>query len=789
SELPSYIKKYNKGKGVPIELKLYPLSKLARQLKLNITISYMIVELNEETILRVEQKYMRHIEIEETNIRKELADCLVEVRSGRRNINEIEKIYAKIMSMLSKESILAFINKYKNIHEKANLVLTLKTKNVEYIKKDETINYILQINQDYEIYILLDNDEYIIGGNSSPEHIRFQDLYKNSNDNSCKFLIAELKICTGIKGPGYPAILHYINGKPAHDNYHFDDEEVNILLLGETGVGKSTFINAFANYLIFESLEQAKSGNMKVLIPSKFIITDNNYDEKTIAIGENDQNEQFENIGMSATQNCKCHVFHTANKVIKLIDTPGIGDTRGIDQDARNFENILTHVSHYRYLNGICILLKPNNARLTLVFKYCILALLTHLARSAKDNIIFCFTNSRGTFYRPGDTLTPLKKHLNDLYNVSGVEIKVQKDTTYCFDNESFRFLAASKKNVQFENETKNFADSWEKSVNESKRLLRYITSRPPHKVKDTLSLNNARKVVKLLIKPLEDIQPRIDCYIKYLESVQHEFKKSNKHIEELKKTKFDIEVFESPRTICNKCTEDVLIDDEIQRGYAKICCDNCRVKFASIFSIWFCSVIGINGICKICGCSWKLHTHTAKLVKKTRLTSSNLALEIDKKTNKAAIEQVLLDDYHQLIDDMLVENITIIEIKEKFILFLKQNSIAFMNDTVEGYLEYFIKLEKNNQNSQADEKIKIYEKQKNEAIKERNFIYEVSENKQSEDLISFNDINELEKKLYSLPECGPILYEEKIKQENIQENAYRYAESHYDIPENANIL
>ncbi|CAG8821274.1 30289_t:CDS:1, partial [Racocetra persica] len=36
-------------------------------------------------------------------------------------------------------------------------------------------------------------------------------------------------------------------------------KEINILLLGETGVGKSTFINAFANYLKFNSLEDAIS--------------------------------------------------------------------------------------------------------------------------------------------------------------------------------------------------------------------------------------------------------------------------------------------------------------------------------------------------------------------------------------------------------------------------------------------------------------------------------------------------------------------------------------------------
>ena len=37
------------------------------------------------------------------------------------------------------------------------------------------------------------------------------------------------------------------------------NEEYNILLLGGTGVGKSTFLNAFVNYLAFDSLDDALS--------------------------------------------------------------------------------------------------------------------------------------------------------------------------------------------------------------------------------------------------------------------------------------------------------------------------------------------------------------------------------------------------------------------------------------------------------------------------------------------------------------------------------------------------
>ena len=61
----------------------------------------------------------------------------------------------------------------------------------------------------------------------------------------------------------------------------------------------------------------------------------------------------------------------------------GIGDTRGPDQDRQNMINILRVLRNYEKLHGILILLKPNNARLTIMFKFCVKELLIHLQRNA----------------------------------------------------------------------------------------------------------------------------------------------------------------------------------------------------------------------------------------------------------------------------------------------------------------------------------------------------------------------------------------------------------------------
>ena len=147
--------------------------------------------------------------------------------------------------------------------------------------------------------------------------------------------------------------------------------------------------------------------------------------------------------------------------------------------------------------------------------------MLLHLHKNAKENIVFCFTNARGTFYRPGDTLPPLKKQLKELEKRSNVEIKVGQNTLYCFDNESFRFLAAIKEpGLLFTDaDEHNFSESWKKSMDESLRLIQYFETCSPHVVKDTLSLNNSRNMVILLSKSLAEIGQRIQTNIKLIKS------------------------------------------------------------------------------------------------------------------------------------------------------------------------------------------------------------------------------------------------------------------------------
>ncbi|CAF3436473.1 unnamed protein product [Rotaria sp. Silwood1] len=279
--------------------------------------------------------------------------------------------------------------------------------------------------------------------------------------------------------------------------------DINVLLLGETGVGKSTFINAFVNYLKFDNLQQAERGEPVVLIPVSFLITiGNQFEEFIVEFGKADTNENYEHEGQSVTQQCKSYVFDLNDRLrLRLIDTPGIGDTRGINQDIKNIDHILNYINNLSHLNAVCFLLKPNDSRLNIFFRSCIKQLLTYLTPIGYKNIIFCFTNSRATFYAPGDTGPLLRKMLNDEHLN---DIPFKKENTFCFDSESFRYLAAKKCNIDFDDYQKQeYISSWNTSVKESIRLLNFIQTCEPYYLEEWISPRRVTLDISMLARPL----------------------------------------------------------------------------------------------------------------------------------------------------------------------------------------------------------------------------------------------------------------------------------------------
>ncbi|KAF9998962.1 hypothetical protein BGZ65_005607, partial [Modicella reniformis] len=557
------------------------------------------------------------------------------------------------------------------------------------------------------------------------------------------------------------------------------DDEINILLLGETGVGKSTFINAFANYLQYPSLEIAESMPMKTLIQTSFEI-----EGRKVTVGEPDKNEKMTD-GQSSTQSCRSYVFPLNDDFkIRWIDTPGIGDTRGVKQDRMNFEEIMNYISRYPKINGICILLAPNNSRLTTLFQFCIDELLLHLHKSAANNILFAFTKTRGTFYRVGDTKVPLETYLEKLKEERGITIPFQENTKFCFDNESFRLCAALKQGVVFDQRDKDdFGKSWTRSVEEAKRMVKRICDLTPHMTKDTVSLNMARGSILLLSPAMAHINEIITVQAKDIKDLKDKALKGEITADELEKkvmtTFMDLESvpLSYPRTVCSsESCMDIRNGNRIYKTYCHASCgingpisevrNDVRLKNCSAMS---------SGTCQVCLCPWFTHVHVRvhrRLVETKRPDAAHqrdFEVQLSKvKELKASIVKI-----DEQINAQRSEKEVIFKALVTFTSFLLQNSILYQNNAILEYIDMSISIQERAVQSSEEKDFSIVKslRDQREEYKAQIEIFEkaIKDGVTDADEITVTDVINAKNALFKLKTYGPALLDAQKQGERSQ--------------------
>ncbi|KAM5350227.1 hypothetical protein ACJ41O_006732 [Fusarium nematophilum] len=487
---------------------------------------------------------------------------------------------------------------------------------------------------------------------------------------------------------------------------------LNILILGETGVGKSTFINGFVNYLSYKTLDEAKvADSLAWVIPCSFSTQvmdrdapDREIEEKVVRVGSRDD-EADGRKGDSATQQTAVYPVTIGSVTYRLIDTPGIGDTRGLSYDKKNMADILETLSSYDELHGILILLKSNNSRLNTTFRFCIKELLVHLHRSAATNMAFGFTNTRISNYTPGDTFAPLKTLLAEH---SEIGLTLTTSTTYCFDSESFRYLAAYKDGFQLPNE-EDFRRSWEHSRREAQRLLDHFKGTPPHRVNSTISLNGARQLISELTKPMGDISQLIRTNITMLEDKKRELKDTRLTTDSLRKKlhlekiQFNSKALRKPRTVCaaTECCDfkDSGKDDgEVVRIYKTHCHPECYLENVTkdviadpgLINCW--AIDGNN--CHVCSHHWQQHLHVLYELKEARVQVKNTAVEqqLRANVNDVTLRESGIKHIEQLQEEYKQEHRVIQEAAARFGLFLKKYAMTPINDATVDYINMLIR-------------------------------------------------------------------------------------------------
>jgi len=399
-------------------------------------------------------------------------------------------------------------------------------------------------------------------------------------------------------------------------------------------------INALATYLHFSTLSDAEAAGGFFPIPITFSVTDPvTYWRRTISTGY-DANEVNNGEGGSVTLCPTAYVLNLENIRVNFIDTPGVKSTHGSSQDKVNAHNVLTFVSAYEKIDLICVVVKPNETRLTENVDNCLREILRNLHDSACSNVVFCVTRSKASNYGPGDTYGVLAAFCSKQPKLRDLELS--RSTVYCFENETVRYLAECTHGDDDE-ERRSVEQSWRKSVETTKRLLQLAIGVRPHSVIETISLNNARRMIVALCQPIVQTAKWVAVNVR-------ELKRTREKIAYELSTDLPggrVEIFLRQYRLvqlpysANVCTssECCTIDKGIM--YERVCHDHCRWSP----TIRMCRVFNAAGKCNRCGCSYKHHMWSTCV---PRVTYEKVVLnigEIERRKNQSMDEVATLSD------------------------------------------------------------------------------------------------------------------------------------------------
>ena len=378
-------------------------------------------------------------------------------------------------------------------------------------------------------------------------------------------------------------------------------KEVNILFLGETGVGKSTLINALATYLHFSTFSDAEAAGGFFPVPLTFTVTDpRTFRRHTISTGY-DANEQSNGEGGSVTLCPTAYVLELENIRVNLIDTPGVKSTHGSSQDKVNAHNVLTFVSAYEKIDLICVVVKSNEARLTENFENCLKEILCNLHDSACNNVVFCVTFSKASNYGPGDTYSVLATFCSRQPKLRDLELSLR--TVFCFENETIRYLPEVVRDVE---QRRSVEQSWNRSTETTQRLLQLAIEVKPHSVIDTLSLNNARRAIVALCQPLVQTAKCVAVNVRELKHAREQIAYCTSTDLSGGKVEIVLRQFRFVQlpysaTVCTSSKCCVIVKGIM---YERVCHERCRWSP----TVRMCRVFNRGGTCVHCGCSYQQH-------------------------------------------------------------------------------------------------------------------------------------------------------------------------------------
>ena len=526
------------------------------------------------------------------------------------------------------------------------------------LDKDEILKNIRKelINHVSFPFIFLDDEDNEI--NQDEERVKIlQDILDGKNLTLKKKIIENRKML-GNKIGSKNKLDYYLypQFKLTADQ---EDCSTNILVIGETGVGKSTWIHALLNYIqgiqieenvrykIFDQTELRKRYEKKY---------GKQFGEKQAGSSDTDEPNIYNIIPNDE--------YSPYENPIRIIDTAGFGDTRGKEYDEKISDDIrkMFESSNIESLNAVCLIFKGTETRSHERTKDIFDKLFSLFGKDIRNNIIIIFTFANSSTDAM-TAITTLKDKSSPFYQIMG---DIEQMPHFFFNNIAY-----------FSDERENYYNAFEQNILSFSKLFNCI------RILKRISLESTREVIRdrnQIKGSISNLTDRLNNIIKNtILSAQKQ-----RHLSQKQKD-MDAITPEDDVDIIDKIYEYFEMEEETvncSNGWYVLYCDkheyvchkNCRGKYEGWNSDEYgCDMIyTFGGSCAYCGHNWKDHTFRSsykdKVQKKKKKTEKifkknpekkkrneekdeikkQLLIEIGK--NKAELEEVNQKVYNDLM-------------------------------------------------------------------------------------------------------------------------------------------